>query len=155
MAAYLRPPGVPELSGEAPLTRHADKTGLIAWQANKYSVPLAYQRSRVGVVETDGQLVISDPGSGAVIARHGLAPGKGAIVKNTHHYRDPAVAIADLEAAIAQRLGATSGPRPCALIKARLLSVQRSFRPCRAGRWHVPPWQVLHRPGPFSRLFWP
>ncbi len=118
MAPYLSPPGVAELTGEAPLTRHADKTGLIAWKANKYSVPLAYQRSRVGVVETDAELVISDPGSGAVIARHGLAPGKGAIIKNTHHYRDPAVAIADLEAAIAQRLGAASGARLCALIKA-------------------------------------
>lgn len=117
-AAYLSPPGVPELSGAAPLTRHADKTGLIAWQANQDSVPLADQRRRVGVVATDGQLVISDPGSGAVIARHGLAPGKGAIVNNTHHDRDPAVAIADREAAIAQRLGATSGPRLCALIKA-------------------------------------
>lgn len=118
MAPYLSPPGIPELTGEAPLTRHADKTGLIAWQANKYSVPLAYQCRRVGVVERDGQLVISDPGSGAVIARHELAPGKGAIVKNTHHYRDPAVAIADLEAAIAQRLGAALGQRLCALIKA-------------------------------------
>jgi hypothetical protein len=118
MAPYLSPPGVPELTGEAPLTRHADKTGLIAWKANKYSVPLAYQRRRVGVVETDGQLVLSDPGSGAVIARHGLAPGKGAIIKNTHHYRDPAVAIADLEAAIEQRLGTASGQRLCALIKA-------------------------------------
>jgi hypothetical protein len=118
MAAYLSPPGVPELAGEAPLTRHADKTGLIAWKANKDSVPLAYQRSRGGVVESDGQLVISDPGSGAVIARHGLAPGKGAIVKNTHHDRDPAVAIADLEAAIEQRLGTASGQRLCALIKA-------------------------------------
>jgi transposase len=118
MAPYLSPPGVPELTGEAPLTRHADKTGLIAWKANKYSVPLAYQRRRVGVVETDGQLVLSDPGSGAVIARHELAPGKGAIIKNTHHYRDPAVAIADLEAAIEQRLGTASGQRLCALIKA-------------------------------------
>jgi hypothetical protein len=29
-------------------TRQADKTGLIAYRANKYSVPLAYQRATVG-----------------------------------------------------------------------------------------------------------
>lgn len=118
MTAYFSPPGLPELAGDAPLTRLADKTGLIAWKANKYSVPLAYQRGRVGVIEGDGHLLISDLASRAVIARHGLACGKGAIVKNTHHYRDPAPVIAELEAAIAQCLGEALGRRLCALLRA-------------------------------------
>ncbi len=99
-------------------TRKVDKTGLLSWKANKYSVPLAYQRGQVGVAETDGQLVIHDLASGTVIARHALATGKGVIVKNTHHYRDPATAIADLEAIIAERLGGALGARLCALLKA-------------------------------------
>ena len=116
--AYFTPPGLAELTGEVPLTRQVDKTGLLSWKANQYSVPLAYQRGQVGVTETDEQLVIHDLASGAVIARHALAAGKGAIVKNTHHDRDPATAIADLEAAIAERLGVALGARLCARLKA-------------------------------------
>ncbi len=82
---YFTPPGLEELTGEAPLTRQVDKTGLLSWKANQYSAPLAYQRGPVGVTETDEQLVIHDLASGTVIARHALAAGKGAIVKNTHH----------------------------------------------------------------------
>jgi transposase len=61
MRAYLIPTGLEELSGEAGLTRLADKTGLIAYKANKYSVPLAYQRARVGVCEADGELLVTGP----------------------------------------------------------------------------------------------
>lgn len=118
MSAYLTPAGLEELAAEPGLTRQVDKTGLLAWKANKYSVPLAYQRARVGVVEQDGQLLIRDLASGERIARHALASGKGAIVKNTHHYRDPAQALAELEEQIAQRLGAELGARLCARIKA-------------------------------------
>lgn len=118
MAAYLTPTGLEELTVEAGLTRQVDKTGLLAWKANKYSVPLAYQRARVGVLEQEGQLLIRDLDSGALIARHALASGKGAIVKNTHHYRDPAQALAELEGSIVEVLGETLGQRLCALIKA-------------------------------------
>ena len=118
--AYFTPAGLAELTGEVPLTRQVDKTGLLSWKANQYSVPLAYQRGQVGVTETDEQLVIHDLASGAVIARHALAAGKGAIVKNTHHDRDPATAIADLEAAIAERLGVALGARLCARLKAKI-----------------------------------
>jgi len=125
MSAYLTPPG------------------LLAWKANKYSVPLAYQRARVGVIEQDGQLLIRDLASGELIARHTLASGKGAIVKNTHHYRDPAQALAELEGQIAQRLGTELGARLCERIKAtepkyyrdqlrgvlRLLDAQASLNP--------------------------
>jgi transposase len=118
MRPYLTPAGITELSAEAPLTRQVDKTGLLAWKANKYSVPLAYQRARVGVSEQEGQLLIHDLVSGECIARHALASGQGAIIKNTHHYRDPAQAIGALEACIGQRLGEALGARLCARLKA-------------------------------------
>jgi transposase len=118
MAAYRSPPGMAELVADQPQTRKADKTGLIAFKANKYSVPLAYQRSRVGVLEEHGRLVICDLHTGEVLARHALACGKGEIVKNTHHYRDREKRIAELEGELHERLGEPLGRRLCALLKA-------------------------------------
>ena len=118
MAAYLSPPGIAELDPDEPPTRKADKTGLIAFKANKYSVPLAYQRTRVGVHEEHGQLLVCDLHTGAVVARHALACGKGEIVKNTHHYRDREQRIVTLEADIGHCIGAALGGSLCALLKA-------------------------------------
>lgn len=118
MAAYLSPPGMAELAADQPQTRQADKTGLIAYQANKYSVPLAYQRSRVGVMEEHGRLVICDLHTGEVIAHHALSCGKGEIIKNTHHYRDRETRIGELEKELHERLGESLGRRLCALLKA-------------------------------------
>ena len=118
MRAYLVPAGLEELCGEAVLTRLADKTGLIAYKANKYSVPLAYQRGRVGVCEVDGELLITDLSSGEVIARHVLSCAKGEVVKNTNHYRDREQQIAELEADLAEVLGTGSAARLCAQLRA-------------------------------------
>lgn len=118
LGAYFSPRGIAEL-GPAPLEiRKADKTGLIAYRANKYSVPLAYQRSPVGVMAADGQLLICALDTGDVIARHPLGGGKGETFKNTNHYRDRAQQIAELEGAIHATLGAARGQRLCALLKA-------------------------------------
>jgi transposase len=118
LGAYFSPVGIAEL-GPAPIeTRKADKTGLIAYRANKYSVPLAYQRSSVGVMEEDGQLLVCALDTGDVVARHPLGCGKGETFKNTNHYRDRAQQIADLEGEIAAALGAPLGRRLCALLKA-------------------------------------
>ncbi|MDZ7810092.1 MAG: IS21 family transposase [Arhodomonas sp.] len=98
--AHLRPYAVPERVLESrpnQQTRRADKTGLISWKANKYSVPLAWQRAQVGVCEREGALHIHDRESGEVIATHTLCLEKGCTIKNNHHYRDPAQRIADLE----------------------------------------------------------
>jgi hypothetical protein len=97
-------------------TRKADWTGLIAWKANKYSVPPAYQRSRVGVAENAGRLRVIDRETGAIVAEHVLATGKGEIVKNTDHYRDRTQPIADHEEALRQQLGEEVGGRICALL---------------------------------------
>jgi transposase len=117
MGAYLTPAGIDALAPPGVDTRKADKTGLITYKANKYSVPLPWQRARVGVCEDAGQLLVCDPASGEVIARHRLAVGSGEIVKNTHHYRDREQQVADLEAAIAESLPQALAARLCALLK--------------------------------------
>jgi transposase len=117
MRPYLTPVGIDALAPPGVDTRKADKTGLITYKANKYSVPLPWQRARVGVCEAGGQLIVCDPASGEVIARHRLAVGSGEIVKNTHHYRDREQQIADLEAAIAESLPQALATRLCALLK--------------------------------------
>src|SRR3546814_4376141 len=71
-------------------TRRADKTGLISWKSNKYSVPMAWQRANVGVAEHSNDLTITDLETGDTIAIHELCAEKGRTVKNTHHYRDHA-----------------------------------------------------------------
>jgi len=98
-------------------TRRADKTGLIAWKANKYSVPMDWQQARGGVLEADGQLHVSDLSSDEVIASHLLSPDKGRIIKNTHHYRDHAQRLATLEAEIAQQTGEDTGHTLCQQLK--------------------------------------
>jgi transposase len=117
LRAYLTPEG-PGQPAPAAVTRKVDKTGLIAWSANKYSVPMAYQRGQVGVRERDGQLQIADLETAEVVATHPLATGKGQTVRNTHHYRDRARQVADLEAAVAERIGADLGERLCARLRA-------------------------------------
>jgi transposase len=48
MQPYLTPSCIDDTQALV-VTRKADKTGLIAWRSNKYSVPIAYQSARVGV----------------------------------------------------------------------------------------------------------
>ncbi|MBO6506814.1 MAG: IS21 family transposase [Kordiimonadaceae bacterium] len=98
------------------LTRKADKTGLISYQANRYSVPLAYQRARVVIEPTAHELRILDAITGEELARHTLVAGKGQIVKNTHHYRDVNVVIADRETELIALTGIYGQPL-CDLLK--------------------------------------
>jgi hypothetical protein len=63
-------------------------------------------------------LIVCDPASGEVIARHTLAVGNGEIVKNTHHYRDRQQRISDLEQVIGESLPQALAARLCALLKA-------------------------------------
>jgi hypothetical protein len=118
MRADLTPAGIAALAAPGMDTRKADKTGLITDKANKYSVPLAWQRARVGVCEDGGHLIVCDPASGEVIAGHTLAVGSGEIVKNTNHDRDRAQQTTDLEAVIAESLAQPLAARLCALLKA-------------------------------------
>jgi len=111
---YLTPSCV---ASSAAATRQADKTGLISWQANKYSVPLRWQCARVGVTEADGELLISDLASGEQIASHSLCADKGRVVKNTNHYRDYAQRTATLETDIEAVVGTEVGAVLCAQLK--------------------------------------
>jgi transposase len=99
-------------------TRQVDKTSLISWQSNKYSVPMAYQSAKVGVSAHAGQLLINDLASGDRIAEHVISLEKGQVIKNTHHYRDMKQRVEALEDIIAQQLGDSASQRLCALLKA-------------------------------------
>jgi len=114
MRPYFTPAYLKSLEGQE--TRKADRTGLIAWQANRYSVPLPYQRTRVGVREEKGFLVISDLESGQEIARHRISPGRGLVIKNTNHYRDRKKEISEYEAEVKGHLG-RAGEKICLLLK--------------------------------------
>ncbi len=119
MQDYLSPACV-HLSGQQHLTRKADKTGLISWQANKYSVPMVYQRIQVGVRADAGELLIFDAMTGDEIARHLLSTGKGHIQKNNNHYRDLSQTIATHESDIRVQLGDDLGQRLCGCLQAAL-----------------------------------
>lgn len=92
-----------QLSGQW-VNRKSDKTGLISWKSNKYSVPMAYQRQEVAVIESDGELIISDLSGEEEIARHDVHPGKGKVIKNNHHYRDLKLQVDTLEKDIRAQL---------------------------------------------------
>jgi transposase len=68
MKAYLSPAMVQ--ADEALMTRKVDKTGLISYQSNKYSVPMAYQQATVGIRVEGDQLMILDLEKAHEIARH-------------------------------------------------------------------------------------
>jgi hypothetical protein len=97
--------------------RKADKTGLISFKANKYSVPMAYQRSTVLVEAKADQLLIFDALEPTEIGRHTIVLGTGHIVKNTDHYRDVSARIADYEVSIHDLVGESAGRQLCQLIK--------------------------------------
>lgn len=98
-------------------TRKADKTGLISFRANKYSVPMAYQRSTVLVEVKVDQLLIFDALEHTEIGRHTIVLGTGHIIKNTDHYRDVNARIADYEVSINGLVGDAAGRQLCQLIK--------------------------------------
>ena len=71
-----------------PQTRQADKTGIICYSGNKYSVPMAFQNRQVFIEEVDGSLHIIDPLNGSILAVHPIPDTKGNLVRNNNHYRD-------------------------------------------------------------------
>ena len=118
MQLYLTPSCIHTHSDNTAVTRKADKTGLIAWQSNKYSVPMIYQSARVRVKAEAGQLLISDLESGEVIAEHVISIEKGQVIKNTDHYRGKAQRIETLEADILHCLGHSENSQAlCVLLK--------------------------------------
>jgi len=99
------------------ITRKVDKTGLLSWSGNKYSVPMAYQQTNLYVKEAEGVLIIFEPTGQQEIARHTLSKQKGQIIKNKAHYRDLNELTEELEAKIIEALDETSGRLLCHLLK--------------------------------------
>ena len=99
LRGYVVPADHPD--GHAVVTRQADRTGLISWKGNRYSVPMNWQRQTVWVRETDSHIVVLDV-SRQEIARYDIQTGKGAIVANRDHYRDKETTIRQLEAQISE-----------------------------------------------------
>jgi hypothetical protein len=116
MQSYLTPSYF-ENKSVAQETRQVDKTSLISWQSNKYSVPMAYQSAQVGVLTEAGQLLLKDLTSGEQIAEHVISLEKGQIIKNTHHYRNMQLRVDMLEAALSEQLGSNDSQRLCTLLK--------------------------------------
>ena len=114
MRAYLTPVCLAPEEAVPGESRKVDKTGLISFRSNKYSVPMAWQSGRVHALATSGgQLEIYALPNGERIATHALSQGKGAIIKNADHYRDKAQLVADLEADIQAVLGETVSGALC------------------------------------------
>src|SRR3546814_5308660 len=78
---------------------------------------MAWQRANVGVAEHSNDLTITDLETGDTIAVHELCAEKGRTVKNTHHYRDHAQRIVDLEQAIAALIPHETAAALCAVLK--------------------------------------
>ena len=113
MKPYLAPP-MPETLPDL-IRRKVDKTGLISWSGNRYSVPMQYQRGEVYVRTHAGELLIHDV-AGERVATWTLGVGKGEVFKNNNHYRDPSERISELEKQVTTLLGETDS----ALLRDRL-----------------------------------
>jgi len=114
MKAYLAPV-MTETKAEFS-SRNVDKTGLISWHGNRYSVPMKHQRGTVYILEDKGELVIHDI-SGNSIGRWLISAEKGKVFKNRNHYRDPTEQTSELEEKITNTLGEEIGRELCQRIQ--------------------------------------
>jgi len=115
MRPYLQPGIIFDVNGQK---RNVDKTSLISYKSNKYSVPMIYQSSTVMIRQDGTKLMIYNPESSDMIAEHDICEGKGHIIKNTNHYRDHRKRIKDLEEDIAGIVGNELGQKLCTILKA-------------------------------------
>lgn len=146
MGEYLTPEYM-MVPPKAKETRKADKTGLISWKSNKYSVPMAWQRAYVGVQETSGQLIISDPENGKELARHGVSYDKGKTITNRDHYRDKQQTIASCEQTVQEALGKDAGDQICKLLKTSQSRIYKAQLEGLCGllkRYEFPPVLIRH-----------
>ena len=111
---YLRPSSILEIEA---VVRTVDKTSLVSYRSNKYSVPMKYQSSKVMVREEESQLVIQDIESQQIIALHTLSEGKGLIIKNINHYRDHDKVVKDREVEVSDLIGHELSEPLCRIIR--------------------------------------
>ena len=100
---YLVPNGWK--SSKPLLTRKADKTSLISWNGNKYSIPDSYQDSNVGVEQSGNQLYVYDLESNVEITQIELSDLKGETFKNPSHYRRNLVSDSKFENELRELIG--------------------------------------------------
>lgn len=98
-------------------TRKVDKTSLISYLANKYSVPSSYQMCEVYIAKQGEKLVIMDKENEKVLATHLINYQKGVTIKNTNHYRDHEKTVKDRELEINKELGEETSNSICKLLK--------------------------------------
>ncbi|WP_427916574.1 IS21 family transposase, partial [Thermincola ferriacetica] len=104
---YLQPISPQQITSANILPRGVRKDNTIIYQSNRYSVPLGtYQPGKkLFITEEDGNLVITEPETGQVVAIHRICHGKGQLIQNTNHLRDHSDKISGLQAAILDLLG--------------------------------------------------
>lgn len=118
--AALRPyltPAYLSLSTSHGLPRKVDKTGLISFKGNLYSVPATFQRQQVNVLLQEDQVMIFDPQSQQQVAVHPFCRDKGKISKDPTHYADPQVIIAQREELIYALAGPDLGAPICTALQ--------------------------------------
>lgn len=77
--------------------RKVDKTGLISWKGNKYSVPYRYQQKSI-IVREDGEILeILDLVSKKKVASHRVSRIKTKAIISQHHYIDYSKALEDIK----------------------------------------------------------
>jgi len=113
------------LGSDQAMSRKVDKTSLISYQANKYSVPQQWQSATVMVNEQDGQLIIYRLDDHQEIARHTLSCEKGKIIKNNNHYRDNEQQFIVYEKQISDLIGESQAQTICSLLKQNYPRVYR------------------------------
>ena len=74
-----------------------DKTNLISYKGNKYSVPYVYQGKKVAVTTENGTLYCQDIVSGKQIAEHTITHERYQIITDSSHYISPAEKMAKAE----------------------------------------------------------
>ncbi len=117
MRPYFTPSFV-KSNVSGPSKRKVDKTGLLSWRSNKYSVPMTYQQSTVGVEQRGEKIFIIDLETGSEVAEHAICHEKGRIIKNRNHYRDHEKRICDLESQVKEYIDEELGGKVCKVLKA-------------------------------------
>jgi transposase len=74
-----------------------DKTGLISYKGNKYSVPYPYQRQKVSINVHEGRLYCNDIVSGQQIAEHTISYERYKSIIDPNHYISASEKLAKAE----------------------------------------------------------
>jgi len=85
-----------------------DKTGLINYKGNKYSVPYVYQNKKVAINTNAGKLYCHDTVTGCQIAEHSVSHEKYQLIVDPKHYISPEEKMAKVEQEVISAFANTS-----------------------------------------------